>query len=112
MAPLAVATKVSGVVTTSSPGPIPRAAYAVCSAAVPEVTLTAPGVAGQLREPLLEATHPRPGRQPVTAEHLDDGLDVAVVDRLAAVGEHAQTSVSRSFWKSARVNHSSLLSDV
>ena len=37
----AVATKVIGVVTTSSPGPTPRAAYAMCSAAVPDVQLTA-----------------------------------------------------------------------
>lgn len=37
----AVATNVIGEVTTSSPGPIPAAAYATCSAAVPEVTATA-----------------------------------------------------------------------
>ena len=37
----AVATNVIGVQTTSSPGPIPAAAYATCSAAVPEVTATA-----------------------------------------------------------------------
>src|SRR6476646_3025239 len=43
-AQLAVATNVIGVVTTSSPLPTPNAAYAVCSAAVPEVTDTAPGV--------------------------------------------------------------------
>jgi len=42
-AQLAVATNVRGVVTTSSPGPTPRAAYATCRAAVPEVTDTAPG---------------------------------------------------------------------
>ena len=34
----AVATNVSGVVTTSSPGPTPAAAYATCRAAVPLVT--------------------------------------------------------------------------
>jgi hypothetical protein len=36
----AVATKVIGVHTTSSPGPTPAAAYATCSAAVPDVTAT------------------------------------------------------------------------
>src|SRR5664280_3226814 len=40
-AQLAVDTKVSGVVTTSSPAPTPRAAYATCKAAVPDVTDTA-----------------------------------------------------------------------
>src|ERR1044072_1070807 len=37
----AVATNVIGAHTTSSPGPIPAAAYATCNAAVPEVTATA-----------------------------------------------------------------------
>src|ERR1700754_3284137 len=41
VAPDAVATKVIGVVTTSSPGPTPTAAYAVCSAVEPLVTVTA-----------------------------------------------------------------------
>src|SRR3989304_10028562 len=40
-AALAVAAKVKGEVTPSSPGPTPIAAYATCSAAVPELTATA-----------------------------------------------------------------------
>ena len=40
-AAVAVARNVSGVVMTSSPGPTSAAAYATCSAAVPEVTETA-----------------------------------------------------------------------
>ena len=46
---VAVATNVMGVVTTSSPGPTPSAAYAMCSAAVPDVTLTTPVAAGPPR---------------------------------------------------------------
>ncbi len=37
----AVATKVNGVVTTSSPGPMPRAIIAIWSASVPEEQATA-----------------------------------------------------------------------
>ncbi len=36
-----MATNVIGVVTTSSPGPTPSPAYAMCSAAVPDVQETA-----------------------------------------------------------------------
>ena len=79
---------------------------------MPEVTLTAPGVPARAPSSVLEGPHPGAGREPVAAEHLDDGGDVAVVDRLAPVGQHAQTSVSSRAWKSSRLSHSSLRSEL
>ena len=84
----AVATKVIGVVTTSSPGRMPAAAYAMCRAAVPLVALTHRVAPLSRGERLLERGHRRAGRQPVAAQHLPDGLDVVLVDRLPTVGDH------------------------
>ena len=53
---------------------------------------------------------------PVVSQSLVRTFETAatssVVDRLAAVGEHAQSSVSSSAVKSSLVNHSVLLSEV
>ena len=108
VAPLAVATKVSGVVTTSSPGPMPRAAYAVCSAAVPEVTLTAPGVPARAASRLESVTH-----GPVVSQSLRSTSTTAATSLCRSTGGRrgARSVEGLEELGSRPVNHSSLVSD-
>ncbi len=77
----AVAGQVIGVVITSSPGPIPSATSARCSAAVPGGDREHVLRLEVLGHPLLEQRRLGPGRQPAGAERLGDGLDLLLADR-------------------------------
>ena len=67
------------------PAPMPAAHNAPCSAAVPLANATAWLRLGDAAQRVLEARDGRPAGQPVAPQDVDDGGDVVVVDRLAAV---------------------------
>ena len=79
-------------VATTSPGPSPPQQHAPCSAAVPLAKATA------WRRPVARRrTAPRTRRRPGPGSASrpaapDDGGDVVVVDRLAAVRDHGRTA--------------------
>ena len=87
-AQFALATNESGDVSTRSPGPIPAAESAACSAAVPFANATACAAPRLRAQRALELVDRGPARQPVAAQDRGDRGDVVVLDELAAIRDH------------------------
>ena len=88
-----MATNVIGVVTTSSPGPTPSAAYAMCRADVPDVQVTAGWPPAMSLTAASKAVDRRAGGQPVAAQDRGDRFDVGFADGLPAVGKEHGSDV-------------------
>ena len=106
-AQLALATNVLGVVMTLSPGPTLAARQARCNAAVPLDTATAYFAPTYRATAFLEFRNLRPlGQRPV-AKYIDNGLNIGLVNVMAAVWNHASTgSRFRSACRSSALIHS------
>ena len=87
---LLVATQVSGVVITSSPGFTPAIRSAISIVQVPELNARTGRPAEVFGELRLELLHLRAGGNPPGAKHLGDPGDRRVVDRRP--GERAGTA--------------------
>ena len=95
--------KVNGVVTTSSPGPMPAASSARWRAVVPEFIATACGTPHQRRELALEGLHLRAERVGARVEHAPErGLELApehlVLRSQVDEGNHAGVSLRGKQW--------------
>ena len=104
------ATNVSGVVTTSSPGPTPAANIAACSAAVPELTATAWRAPTRAAKRASNSATVGPGRQQVRPQHGDDGRRRR--PRRSAGGRRAAGSrgrAGRPRWPAAQSRASSFM---
>ena len=87
-AQFALATNDSGEVSTRSPGPMPAAESAPCSAAVPLAKATACAAPVCAHSARSKSSIAGSAGQPVAAEHGDDRGDVVVLDELTAIRDH------------------------
>ena len=97
-----VATKVIGVVTTSSPGPMPRASSAACRPAVAEETGTAKRPPTYSRKSAANRSVFGPGRDPARAERVDDFADLFFAEIRPGEGKERRTHAARRVYLQGR----------